>query len=47
VVVQGYSDRADPDAYARAGATWWLDSIHDRRGDFEAMLDCVGAGPPR
>jgi probable F420-dependent oxidoreductase len=47
VVVQGYSDRADPDAYARAGATWWLESIHDERGDFDAMLRFVGEGPPR
>ncbi len=47
VVVQGYSDRTDPDAYARAGATWWLDSIHDQRGDFDAMLRRVGEGPPR
>lgn len=47
VVVQGNSDRADPDAYARAGATWWLDSIHDQRGDFDALLRRVGEGPPR
>jgi probable F420-dependent oxidoreductase len=47
VIVQGYSDRTNPDAYARAGATWWLDSLHDQRGDFDAMLRRVRAGPPR
>jgi alkanesulfonate monooxygenase SsuD/methylene tetrahydromethanopterin reductase-like flavin-dependent oxidoreductase (luciferase family) len=47
VIVQGYSDRASSDAYARGGATWWLESIHDRRGDFDAMLARVVAGPPR
>jgi probable F420-dependent oxidoreductase len=47
VVVQGNSDRTNPDEYARAGATWWLDSIHDQRGGFDAMLRRVGEGPPR
>ena len=47
VVVQGNSDRTNPDEYAQAGATWWLDSIHDERGDFDAMLHRVGQGPPR
>jgi probable F420-dependent oxidoreductase len=47
VVVQGYADQTNLAAYARAGATWWLDSIHDQRGEFDAMLHRVGAGPPR
>jgi alkanesulfonate monooxygenase SsuD/methylene tetrahydromethanopterin reductase-like flavin-dependent oxidoreductase (luciferase family) len=47
VVVQGDSDRTNPDEYSQAGATWWLDSIHDQRGDFDAMLRRVGEGPPR
>jgi alkanesulfonate monooxygenase SsuD/methylene tetrahydromethanopterin reductase-like flavin-dependent oxidoreductase (luciferase family) len=36
-----------PAAYARAGATWWFESIHDERGDFDALLRRVAAGPPR
>lgn len=31
--------------YAAAGATWWLESIHDLRGTPQAMLDRVRAGP--
>jgi probable F420-dependent oxidoreductase len=36
---------ADPAAYGRAGATWWLESVNDRRGDVESMLALVRAGP--
>lgn len=36
----------DPSEYEKAGATWWLESIHDRRGEPEAMLALVAAGPP-
>jgi probable F420-dependent oxidoreductase len=46
VAVIGYRDRADPRAYEAAGATWWLESVHDLRGPLEAMLDVVRAGPP-
>jgi probable F420-dependent oxidoreductase len=46
VVVHGYSDRADPSAYARAGATWWLEDVHDMRGSFDELLGIVSAGPP-
>lgn len=35
-----------PDAYAQAGATWWLESIHERRGSHAGMLDRIKAGPP-
>jgi probable F420-dependent oxidoreductase len=47
VVVHGYSDRADPGAYATAGATWWLEDVHDRRGSFDDLLALVAAGPPK
>lgn len=46
VAVLGDSARADPAAYERAGATWWLESIHDRRGSLASMLGVVRAGPP-
>src|ERR687893_1616054 len=41
VAVDGYSEPGDPTvprAYAAAGATWWLESIHGRRGSLEEML---------
>jgi alkanesulfonate monooxygenase SsuD/methylene tetrahydromethanopterin reductase-like flavin-dependent oxidoreductase (luciferase family) len=48
IAVIGYSDATD-DAlraeYARAGAMWWLESIHDRRGSFEELLARVEQGP--
>jgi alkanesulfonate monooxygenase SsuD/methylene tetrahydromethanopterin reductase-like flavin-dependent oxidoreductase (luciferase family) len=47
VAVLGESDRADPAGYERAGATWWLESIHDLRGDVGTMLALVRRGPPR
>jgi alkanesulfonate monooxygenase SsuD/methylene tetrahydromethanopterin reductase-like flavin-dependent oxidoreductase (luciferase family) len=47
VVVQGLSNLADPAAYAAAGATWWLENVHDMRGTFDEMLALVAAGPPR
>lgn len=47
VAVHGYSDRADPDAYAAAGATWWLEDLHDMRASFDDLLALVAAGPPR
>jgi alkanesulfonate monooxygenase SsuD/methylene tetrahydromethanopterin reductase-like flavin-dependent oxidoreductase (luciferase family) len=47
VAVHGLADRADPAAYAGAGATWWLESVHDRRGSFAEMLALVAHGPPR
>lgn len=46
VVVTGYSSIADPRAYEAAGATWWLESLHDMRGSPEEMLALVRAGPP-
>jgi probable F420-dependent oxidoreductase len=47
VAVLGESDPSEPAAYADAGATWWLENIHDRRGDVEAMLALVRRGPTR
>jgi hypothetical protein len=45
VAVIGYSDRTPASEYERAGATWWLESVHDMRGTFEEMLELVAAGP--
>jgi len=45
VAVLGQSDRADPAAYARAGATWWLENLHDTRGSVDDVLALVGQGP--
>jgi probable F420-dependent oxidoreductase len=47
VAVHGFSDRgAGPDAYARAGATWWLEDVHDLRGEAGELLALVRGGPP-
>lgn len=49
VAVDGYSEPGDATlsrAYAAAGATWWLENIHDRRGTPDEMLARVEAGPP-
>ena len=45
VAVLGQSDRGDPAAYAQAGATWWLENIHDMRGTLDKVLELVQAGP--
>ncbi len=45
-VVMGYSEPRDDElraAYAEGGATWWLESLHDRRGDLDGMLRRVAA----
>jgi probable F420-dependent oxidoreductase len=46
VALLGYSDRAEPAAYEAAGATWWLENVHDLRGSQDEMLALVGKGPP-
>ena len=49
VAVDGYSEADDPtlpQAYEVAGATWWLESIHDIRGRFDENMERVRAGPP-
>jgi probable F420-dependent oxidoreductase len=45
VAVLGQSDRGAPAAYERAGATWWLENIHDMRGSIDDVLALVTAGP--
>jgi probable F420-dependent oxidoreductase len=45
VAVLGDARHSDPAAYAAAGATWWLESVHDRRGPVDEMLHLVEAGP--
>jgi probable F420-dependent oxidoreductase len=34
----------NPEPYEEAGATWWLENVHDRRGTPEEMLRFVSAG---
>lgn len=46
VAVLGQNDMGDPSAYEAAGATWWLENIHDRRGTTGEMIKLVEAGPP-
>jgi alkanesulfonate monooxygenase SsuD/methylene tetrahydromethanopterin reductase-like flavin-dependent oxidoreductase (luciferase family) len=48
VAVMGYSTPDEVDlraSYAEAGATWWLESLHDRRGSLDQLLARVSAGP--
>jgi alkanesulfonate monooxygenase SsuD/methylene tetrahydromethanopterin reductase-like flavin-dependent oxidoreductase (luciferase family) len=48
VAVLGYSKPGEGElrnAYARAGATWWIEQIHDGRGDLASILARVEAGP--
>jgi alkanesulfonate monooxygenase SsuD/methylene tetrahydromethanopterin reductase-like flavin-dependent oxidoreductase (luciferase family) len=46
VAVLGQADQGDPAAYERAGATWWLENLHDRRGTLAELTALVEAGPP-
>ena len=48
VACNGYSsagDRALRARYANAGATWWLENLHDRRFAPDDLLARVEAGP--
>jgi alkanesulfonate monooxygenase SsuD/methylene tetrahydromethanopterin reductase-like flavin-dependent oxidoreductase (luciferase family) len=45
VAVLGERERADPADYERAGATWWLENLHDERGSPDELLRLVSAGP--
>jgi probable F420-dependent oxidoreductase len=47
VGVLGRSDHSDPARYAEAGATWWVENVHDRRGALDEMRALVDAGPPQ
>src|SRR4051794_24369282 len=46
VAVMGHAEQASPAAYAAAGATWWLENVHDGRGSFDELRALVRAGPP-
>jgi len=49
IALTGYTEPGQtdlPQAYARAGCTWWLESLHGYRGSVEEMLERVIAGPP-
>jgi alkanesulfonate monooxygenase SsuD/methylene tetrahydromethanopterin reductase-like flavin-dependent oxidoreductase (luciferase family) len=46
VAVLGQADRGDPAAYEAAGATWWLENLHDMRGPLKELTALVEAGPP-
>jgi alkanesulfonate monooxygenase SsuD/methylene tetrahydromethanopterin reductase-like flavin-dependent oxidoreductase (luciferase family) len=45
VAVLGERGRGNPDDYAQAGATWWLENVHDLRGSSEELLALVESGP--
>jgi alkanesulfonate monooxygenase SsuD/methylene tetrahydromethanopterin reductase-like flavin-dependent oxidoreductase (luciferase family) len=45
-VLNGASGNASPAEYEAAGATWWMEAVHDWRGSPEEMLALVQAGPP-
>ena len=46
VGVLGRSDRSEPVSYEEAGATWWVENVHDRRGSLDEMRALIEAGPP-
>ncbi len=46
VAIMGERNGDDPRAYEEAGATWWVENVHDRRGAYEEMLALIDAGPP-
>jgi probable F420-dependent oxidoreductase len=46
VAVLAESGQGEPAAYGAAGATWWLENVHDRRGPLDEMRALVAAGPP-
>lgn len=48
VAVFGYSEPGDASVvrkYEAAGATWWLEYVHDQRGTVEEMRARIEAGP--
>lgn len=47
-VIGASAGPGDPIAaeYAAAGATWWLEHVHARRGSHDSMLARIEAGPP-
>ncbi len=54
IAVINWTDPADPEKaarkvgrYARAGATWWLESLYMEQNSLEAMERHIRHGPPR
>ena len=47
VAVLGELSKSNPASYELAGATWWLENLHDERGTPDEVLELVAAGPPR
>jgi alkanesulfonate monooxygenase SsuD/methylene tetrahydromethanopterin reductase-like flavin-dependent oxidoreductase (luciferase family) len=45
IAVLGERNGDDPRAYEEAGATWWIENVHDRRGTYDEMVALVEAGP--
>jgi alkanesulfonate monooxygenase SsuD/methylene tetrahydromethanopterin reductase-like flavin-dependent oxidoreductase (luciferase family) len=45
VAVLGEREGANPSDYERAGASWWLENLHDERGTLDDVLGIVLAGP--
>src|SRR5690242_11237061 len=45
IAVLGESHRADPADYERAGATWWLENVHDKRGSVGDVVALAARGP--
>jgi alkanesulfonate monooxygenase SsuD/methylene tetrahydromethanopterin reductase-like flavin-dependent oxidoreductase (luciferase family) len=43
----GTADRQLLDAFAAAGATWWLEVIEPRRGALDELRERIRSGPPR
>jgi len=46
IAIMGERNSDDPRAYEEAGATWWIENVHDRRGSYDEMLTLVETGPP-
>jgi len=47
VAFNGYSEPGENVRdYRAAGVTWWLENVHDLRGDLDTVVARVEAGPP-
>jgi alkanesulfonate monooxygenase SsuD/methylene tetrahydromethanopterin reductase-like flavin-dependent oxidoreductase (luciferase family) len=47
VAFNGYSESGESvQPFAEAGATWWLENVHDMRSDVDTLLARIEAGPP-
>jgi hypothetical protein len=49
IVIEGEGSQHSPAAWAKAGATWWIESMWDAVGQAEptlAILDRLREGPP-